>query len=185
THDRFSCRIERCIQQNRNTAAPPERLEQSVQSWRHLAFEDLRTGRPIDVRDRREPVSPLRSYRKNARHEPPEPRSSGRQVEIAVRHVDRDHRGEWPELFAVLDVAVEPVAHYARVWSGQDAAMAKSTRAELAGAIHPADDPAGGELVGGAFYQGRVVQLLDRLPVLPRRSCQLPRVHWWAPERMV
>src|SRR5262245_19907519 len=63
--------------------------------------------------------------------------------------------------------------------------MAESTRAELASAVHPADNPAGGELVGGAFDQGRVVQRLDRLPVLPRRSRQLPRVHWWAPERMV
>ena len=99
----------------------------------------------------REPRAPLRPHREDARHEARQPRAARRQLEIAVGRLDRHDRRERPELLAILDVAIEPVAHLARVRRGEDAAMAERARAELGGAIHPADDAAGGELVRDPF----------------------------------
>ena len=52
-------------------------------------------------------------------------------------------------------------------------------------AIHPADDPPGGEIVRDPFDQRRVVQFLDRPVVLARRLRQLPAVDRRPPERMI
>jgi hypothetical protein len=40
----------------------------------------------------------------------------------------------------------------------QEAAVAEGARAELARAVHPSDDAAGGELVGDPFDQRRLVE---------------------------
>ena len=63
--------------------------------------------------------------------------------------------------------------------------MAERPRAELGGAIHPADDAAGGELVRDPFDQRRVVELFDDLVVLARRPRQLLPVDRRSPERMI
>ena len=63
--------------------------------------------------------------------------------------------------------------------------MAERARAELGGAVHPADDAAGGELVGDPFDQRRVVELFDGLAVLARRPRQLLGVDRRSPERMI
>ena len=59
--------------------------------------------------------------------------------------------------------------------------MAERARAELGGALHPADDAAGGELVRDPFDERRVVELFDHLVVLARRPRQLLAVHRSAP----
>ena len=63
--------------------------------------------------------------------------------------------------------------------------MAERPRAELGRAVHPADDAAGGELVGDPLDQRRLVELFDRLAVLaPPRASSL-RVDRRSPERMI
>src|SRR5207253_5252837 len=94
-------------------------------------------------------------------------------------------RREGPELFAKLDVAVEPIARLARVRRRQDAAMAERAWSELACALHPPDDASRGELVGHALDERRLVQLVDRLAVLARRAREVAGAHRRAPERMI
>ena len=55
-------------------------------------------------------------------------------------HLGRHRRGEGAELLALLDVAVEAVAHRGVVRRRQDAAVAERAGAELERAVHPADD---------------------------------------------
>ena len=151
----------------------------------HPALERLEPRGTVHVGNRGEPRTPLGPDRENARHEAGQPRSSRRQIEIPVGRLGGRHGCKGPELLAVLDVPIEPIAHLARVRRGQNAPVAKSARAELRGAIHPADDAAGGELIRDPFDQHRVVQLLDELVVLTRRLRQFPAVHRRPPERMI
>ena len=183
--DRFSGHIERRVEQHRDAAATPVRLEQRVQSRRHVALERLEPGRAVDVRDRGELRPPLGPHREDARHEPSQPRAARRQLEIAVGRLDRRNRRKRPELLAVLDVAIEPVAHLGRVRRGQNTAMAERARPELGGAVHPADDTAGDQLVRDPLDQRTLVELFDVLAILARRPRQLTRVHRRPPERMV
>src|SRR5579862_4440134 len=129
--------------------------------------------------------APLRPNREDARHEAAEPDAPRRQVEIAIRALDRRDRRERPELLAILDLAVEAVACLNRVRRGENAAMAEGAGAELRGAVHPADDAAGGELVGDALDQLSLAKLFDLLPVFSRRPRQLVAVHRRPPERMI
>ena len=63
--------------------------------------------------------------------------------------------------------------------------MAERARAELAGAVHPADDAAGCEILGDALDQRCFVDLLDELTVLARDARELLRVDRRPPERMI
>ena len=123
-----------------------------------LALERLHPRRAVDVRDRREPCPPLGPHREDAGHETREARAAGRQLEVAIGRFDGHDRRERPELLAILDFAIEPIAHFGRVRRGEDAAVAERTRPELESAVHPADDAAGGEIVGDPIDQIRVVQ---------------------------
>ena len=53
------------------------------------------------------------------------------------------------------------------------------------GALHPADDAPGGELVRDPLDERRVLELFDGLIVLARRPREFLRVHGRAPERMI
>ena len=51
--------------------------------------------------------------------------------------------------------------------------MAERARTELAGALHPADDAPGGEIVGDPLDQRGLLEFLDDLTVLARGPRQL------------
>ncbi len=124
---------------------------------RHAALERLQSRRTIDMRNRRQPCPPLGPHWEDAGHEAREACPAGRQLEVAIGRVDGHDRCERPELLAILDVAVEAIPHFGRVRRGKDTAVAESTRPELESALHPADDAAGGEIVGDPIDQFRVV----------------------------
>ena len=56
---------------------------------------------------------------------------------------------------------------------GQNAAMAERARTELARAIHPTDDAAGGEKIDRPLHERRVVELFDELIVFASGARQL------------
>ena len=116
-----------------------------------------------------------------------EPRAARRQLEVALGRLDRHGRRERPELLAVLDVAIEPVAHLGVVRRGEDAAVAERARAELGGAVHPADDAAGGELVARCVRCSAVVarRLSTARPSSRADARQLLGVDRRTPERMI
>src|SRR5262249_60374761 len=135
-------------------AARAVRCAQGLESWRQLTLERLNARRSINVRDRRQLRSPLAANREDAGHVAGEPCAAARQIEIDVGGLDRRYRRKGPELLAILDVAIEPVAHLDRVRRGQDAAMTERARPELGGAVHPTDAPARGEVAGDQRDQG-------------------------------
>src|SRR5438067_1377661 len=79
------------------------------------------------------------------------PRPPRRHLEVAVERLDRRHRRERTEVFAILDVAIEAIADVARMRRSQETAMAERPRPELRRAVHPADDAAGRELGGDSL----------------------------------
>src|SRR5207249_2936698 len=101
-----------------------------------------------------------------------------------IRSFRRYDRRERPELFTVLDVAVEPIPDRTPMRRREDAAVAERARTEFARAIHPADDPAGGKVGGDALDEPRLVDVLDGLAVLARHSRELVGVDRRTPERM-
>ena len=124
------------------------------------------------MRDGRELGAPFGPHGKHARHEAREPRAAGGQFEIPIRRFGSDNRRERPELLAMLDVAVEPIAHADRVRRGEQTAMAQRARPVLAGAVHPADDAVGGEIGRDPLDERAVVELVDMLIVFPRRPAR-------------
>ena len=132
-----------------------------------------------------QPGPPLRPYRENARHEAGQAQPARRQREITAGGFDRHDRRERPELFAVLDVAVQPVTHFGLVRSRQNAAVAQSPRSEFGGAIHPADDTARGQIVGDPLDQRVLVQFFDKLAVFVCHFCQPGPVNRRPPERVI
>ena len=90
-----------------------------------------------------------------------------------------------PEVLAPLDVAVQPIAHLLRLRRREQAAMPERARAELGRALHPADDPVGGEIVGDPRQQRLVAEFLDQLVVLAGGSREVSRINGRTPERMV
>src|SRR5262245_58710354 len=135
--------------------------------------------------DRSQSRSPLGPHTKHSRHETTEARAAGRQIEIPFGRLGECDRRERPEFFAVLDVAIEAVAHLTRMRCRENAAMAERSRSELARTLHPANDAAGVEVVRCSFDQARIGQLFDVLAILSRRSQQILRVHSRAPEWMI
>src|SRR2546423_3840421 len=111
---------------------------------------------PVRGGEAREPVAPLPPDREDARHEARQPLASRRQIEVARGGLDRHRRSERPELLAKLDAAVQLVPHRGVARRGQDAAVTERARAELARAIHPADDAPGAQLVRDAREQLRL-----------------------------
>src|SRR5262249_21008001 len=83
------------------------------------------------------------------------------------------------------DVAIEAITHLAGVRRRENAAMTERARTEFAGAVHPADDAPGGELVCEALDQGALVEHLDRLTVLARRAREVIGIDARTPERMI
>ncbi len=63
--------------------------------------------------------------------------------------------------------------------------MAERARAEFARAVHPADNPSSGEIVGDALDQRRLVELLHVLAVLTRHAGELGGIDGRTPERMI
>src|SRR2546427_7032399 len=102
----------------------------------HRAIAGRTTRGAFHVRDRRELLAPLRPHGKDAGHVAPQPQSTRRNLEITIRLVDRDGRGEWPKFLPVLDGAVEPLAHRGLVRRREDAPVAERARPQLAGALH-------------------------------------------------
>ena len=120
------------------------------------------------MRNRAEPLAPLGADLEDARHEPPESGAATRQLEVAISRLDRRDRRERAEGVAVLDVAIQAIAHLARARCREDAAVAQSARTELGRAVHPADHAAVVQRVGRPLDDRRVVELLDGLAVLAR-----------------
>ena len=113
--------------------------------------------------DRRELLSPDRTHREDPRHRPSEPSPTRRQLEVPVRRLQRNRRSERPELLAVLDALIHPVAHLHRAGRGKDAAIPERPRTELGPALHPSHDVAAGELVRHPFDQrASSIEPMDR-----------------------
>ena len=137
------------------------------------------------MRDRRQLIAPFRSDREDARHETRQPRAAVRQNEIAISKLDRNDGRERTELLAILDLAIDPVAHLRVVRRGQNAAMAERARAEFERTLHPADDASCHQIVRGLFDQRPFIEFVDELTVFAGDARKLGAVHGRAPEWMI
>ena len=63
--------------------------------------------------------------------------------------------------------------------------MTERARPEFARALHPADDATGGELVGDAIDERRLVECFDGLAIFACRARELGPVDRRTPERMI
>src|SRR6185295_19939397 len=120
------------MQQHGDPAVSAIGLEQRRQTRRHVTVQHLDAGGTIHVGDGGELLTPLWPYPKHTGHEAPEPDAPGRQLEIPIGCFDWRNWRKRTELFAVLDVPIEPVAHLHGMGRSENAAMAERARAELA-----------------------------------------------------
>src|SRR5678815_5239385 len=82
THEGFSGNIEGRIEKYRNPAPPPIGIEQRGEARSHFALKHLNSGCSVDMGDCSQSRPPLGPHGKDTRHETPEPKATGRQVEI-------------------------------------------------------------------------------------------------------
>src|SRR5207245_357296 len=119
---------------------------------------------------------------KDARHETCQARAARRNIEIACCHFDGDDRCERAKRLAVLDFAVEAIAHLSRMRRRKDAAMAKRTWSELKSALHPSDDAIGRQIVSNLIDERVVVAVLDEVTVFSCEPCQLRSINRRSPK---
>src|SRR6266702_4998250 len=115
-----------------------------MQAWRHRWLQHLDSSGPIDMCDCLKLRPPFGSNRKHAGHETRQACATWWHIEIAPCGFDRHDRCKRAEWLAVLDFAVEAIAHFGRMRRRQDAAVAKRARPELKSALHPPHDAASG-----------------------------------------
>ena len=107
-------RLKRRVEQHRDAGARAVGLEQRVEARRHRRARRVCTRAVPSTW-----VTAASRSRHSARTgntpdmKRPSARAAGRQLEVALRDLDRHRRRERPELLAVLDLLVEPVAHLA------------------------------------------------------------------------
>src|SRR5229473_3391925 len=156
-----------------------------MQAWRHRWLQHLDSSGSIDMCDCPQPRAPFAPNRKDARHETCQARAARRNIEIACCHFDGDDRCERAKPLAVLDFAVEAIAHLSRVRRRKDAAMAKRTWSELKSALHPSDDAIGRQIVSDLIDERAVLAFLDEMTVFSCEPCQLRSINGWPPKRMI
>src|SRR6202047_799452 len=114
-----------------------------MQAWRHRWLQHLDSSGSIDMCDCLQPRVPFAPNGKDARHETCQPRTTRGNIEIPCCHFDGDDRCERAKRLAVLDFAVEAIAHLSGMRRRKDTAMAKRPWTELKSALHPSDDASG------------------------------------------
>src|SRR5712691_10093608 len=134
-----------------------------MQAWRRRWLQHLDSSGSIDMCDCLEPRAPFAPNGKDARHETCQARAARRNIEIACCHFEGDDRCERAKRLAVLDFAVEAIAHLSRMRRRKDAAMAKRTWSELKSALHPSDDAIGRQIVSNLIDQPKVPKKDDRV----------------------
>src|SRR6266852_8515540 len=102
-----------------------------MQSWCHRRLQHLYSSSPIDMCDRLQPRPPFAPNRKHPGHETRQAHSARGNFEIACCNFDGYDWCKRAEWLAVLDFAVEPMAHFGRVRRREDAAVPKRARPEL------------------------------------------------------
>src|SRR6266849_5166729 len=156
-----------------------------MQPWRHRWLQHLDSSGSIDMCDCPQPRAPFAPNGKDARHETCQPRAARRNIEIPCCHFDGDDRCERAKRLAVLDFAVEAIAHLSRMRRRKDAAMAKRTWSELKSALHPSDDAIGRQIVSNLIDERVVVAVLDEVTVFSCEPCQLRSINRRSPKRMI
>src|SRR5260370_5628318 len=112
-----------------------------MQAWRHRWLQHLDSSGSIDMCDCLQPRAPFAPNGKDARHETCQPRTTRGDIEIPCCHFDGDDRCERAKRLAVLDFAVEAIAHLSGMRRRKDTAMAKGTWTELKSSLPPSHNP--------------------------------------------
>src|SRR5690349_14003731 len=115
--------------------------------------------------DRLELRPPFGSNRKHPGHEPRQTCAGRRNVEIAFSGFNRDNRCKRAEWLAVLDLAVEPIAHFGRMGRCEDATVAKRARPELKSALHPPNDAVGRQIASDLIDERAIRKSLEVVTV--------------------
>src|SRR5260370_33262404 len=144
-----------------------------MQGWGNRWLQHLDSSGSIHMSDCLYPRAPFGPNGKDARHETCQAGAARRNIEIARCHFNGNDRCERAKRLAVLDFAVEAIAHLSRMRRREDAAMAQRTRSERKSALHPSADSIGRQIVSNLIDECAAVAFLDEVTVFSCEPCQL------------
>src|SRR6202044_2906144 len=102
--DRLASPVERGIQDNWHASKFVKSLEQCHKKGITVIVNHLNASPAVDMDDRRSALDALLVSLRNRQHEVV---LGGGRPEILIEIFGEDHRSEWPEWFAMLDLTVD------------------------------------------------------------------------------